>query len=184
MGWKYLQSRRGFGLAWGESTGMDRPEATPPLTSVYLANAEATQAYGQQLAQQLPPGALLLLKGGLGAGKTCLVQGLAAGLGLTEPVTSPTFALAQHYGLAPGSGSGPGGSSSGADPLLIHLDLYRLEQAAAADDLFCQEEEQALASGALMAVEWPERLSFVPAPAWQLSLSQEGEGRRAVLVAP
>jgi len=150
------------------------------LTSVYLANAEATQAYGQQLAQQLPPGALLLLKGGLGAGKTCLVQGLAAGLGLTEPVTSPTFALAQHYGLAPG----PGGSSSGADPLLIHLDLYRLEQAAAADDLFCQEEEQALASGALMAVEWPERLSFVPAPAWQLSLSQEGEGRRAVLVAP
>ncbi|MFZ4804362.1 MAG: tRNA (adenosine(37)-N6)-threonylcarbamoyltransferase complex ATPase subunit type 1 TsaE [Synechococcus lacustris] len=150
------------------------------MTSVYLANAEATQAYGQQLAQQLPPGALLLLKGGLGAGKTCLVQGLAAGLGLTEPVTSPTFALAQHYGLAPG----PGGSSSGADPLLIHLDLYRLEQAAAADDLFCQEEEQALASGALMAVEWPERLSFVPAPAWQLSLSQEGEGRRAVLVAP
>jgi len=188
MGWKYLQSRRGFGLAWGESTGMQRPEATTPLSSnyqtsgqthgVYLANAEATQAYGQQLAQQLPPGALLLLKGNLGAGKTCLVQGLAAGLGLTEPVTSPTFALAQHYGLA------PGGGFSGTDPLLVHLDLYRLEQAAAADDLFCQEEEQALAWGALLAVEWPERLSFVPEGAWQLSLSEEGEGRRAVLVSP
>ena len=178
MGWKYLQSRRGFGLAWGESTGIQRPEATTPLSSVYLANAEATQTFGQQLAQQLPPGALLLLKGDLGAGKTYLVQGLAAGLGLTEPVTSPTFALAQHYGHA------PGGAARGSDPLLVHLDLYRLEQPAAADDLFCQEEEQARAWGALMAVEWPERLSFLPEGAWQLSLSQEGEGRRAVLVSP
>ena len=103
---------------------------------VLLADAAATQALGQELAQHwlaLPPGErpILLLQGDLGAGKTCLTQGLAAGLGIDELITSPTFALAQHY-------SGRAGS-------LVHLDLYRLEQAAAADELFAQEEEEALA---------------------------------------
>ena len=48
----------------------------------------------------------------------------------------------------------------------MHLDLYRLEVAAAADELFAQEEEEAAARGAVLAVEWPERLSFRPATAW------------------
>ena len=74
-------------------------------------------------------------EGPLGAGKTSLVQGLAGALGIQEPITSPTFALAQHY---------PEGT-----PPLVHLDLYRLEQAIAADDLFLQEEEEANAMGAL-----------------------------------
>jgi tRNA threonylcarbamoyladenosine biosynthesis protein TsaE len=121
-----------------------------------LADAAATQALGRELAGQLPPGSILLLLGDLGAGKTCLVQGLARGLGIDEPITSPTFALAQHY-------QGPGGRA------LVHLDLYRLELAAAADELLAQEEE-ALALGALLAVEWPERLSVLPPEAWQVGL--------------
>jgi tRNA threonylcarbamoyladenosine biosynthesis protein TsaE len=129
--------------------------------SVFLADAAATAALGRQLAQRwlaLPAAErpLLLLEGNLGAGKTCLVQGLAAGLGINEPVTSPTFALAQHY---------EGGSGA-----LVHLDLYRLELPAAADELFAQEEEEALALGALLAVEWAGRLSFVPEGAWRLEL--------------
>ena len=107
-----------------------------------LRDAAATQAFGRQLALRLPAGSILLLAGDLGAGKTCLVQGLAAGLGIEEPITSPTFALAQHYPLQPAGG-------------LVHLDLYRLELAAAADELFAQEEEEARALGALLAVEWP-----------------------------
>ena len=122
-----------------------------------LLDATATQALGQELASQLPPGSILLLFGDLGAGKTCLVQGLALGLGIDEPITSPTFALAQHY-------QGNGGRA------LVHLDLYRLELAAAADELLAQEEEEALALGALMAVEWPERLSVLPPEAWQVRL--------------
>ena len=122
-----------------------------------LPDAAATQALGQELAGLLPPGSLLLLLGDLGAGKTCLVQGLAKGLGIDEPITSPTFALAQHY-------QGQGGRA------LVHLDLYRLELAAAADELLAQEEEEALALGAVMAVEWPERLSVVPPEAWQVGL--------------
>ena len=122
-----------------------------------LRDAAATQALGQELAGHLPPGSILLLLGDLGAGKTCLVQGLAKGLGIDEPITSPTFALAQHY-------QGQGGRA------LVHLDLYRLELAAAADELLAQEEEEALALGAVMAVEWPERLSVVPPEAWQIRL--------------
>ena len=123
-----------------------------------LRDAAATQAFGRQLARRLPAGSILLLEGDLVAGKTCLEQGLAAGLGIEEPITSPTFALAQHYQLQPAGG-------------LVHLDLYRLELSAAADELFAQEEEEARALGALMAVEWPKRLSRPPAGCWQIQLS-------------
>lgn len=140
----------------------------------HLANPTATRALGMELAQFLPAGALLLLFGDLGAGKTCLVQGLAAGLGIEEPITSPTFALAQHYLLPAGGG-------------LVHLDLYRLELPAAADELFAQEWEEALALGALLAVEWPERLSWLPEDSWQIHLSlaevnDPDAGRMAELV--
>jgi tRNA threonylcarbamoyladenosine biosynthesis protein TsaE len=151
--------------------------------SVLLADAAATAALGRELALQWlqqcsgstePP--ILLLQGDLGAGKTCLVQGIAAGLGIEEAITSPTFALAQHYG----------GQVAGRSTALVHLDLYRLEEASAADELFAQEEEEALELGALMAVEWSERLSFVPEGAWlvQLELVQPDQpeaGRRATL---
>ena len=128
--------------------------------SVQLADAAATQNLGRQLALDwlaLPqPRPILLLEGDLGAGKTSLVQGIALALEIDEPITSPTFALAQHY--------------QGQAAALVHLDLYRLEQSASADELFCQEEEEAQALGALMAVEWPGRLSFKPKGAWALQL--------------
>lgn len=179
------------------------------IEKVWLADAADTADLGQRLARELagagpgapwgpgwagasqadPPGSgqpgggpepapfqppILLLSGGLGAGKTCLVQGLAAELGINEAITSPTFALAQHY-----QGQGSAGVTA-----LVHLDLYRLELAAAADDLFAQEEEEAAALGALLAVEWPERLGFWPQGAWQVELQLEGEGRLALIRRP
>jgi len=155
--------------------------------SVFLADAAATQALGQALAQEwlacsradtggATPPPILLLQGDLGAGKTCLVQGLAAGLGIDEPITSPTFALAQHYL----------GRVHKRRTALVHLDLYRLEHASAADELFAQEEEEALGLGALMAVEWSERLSIAVEGCWAISLrlveaSQPAAGRYAVI---
>ena len=128
--------------------------------SVQLGDTAATQDLGRRLALDwlaLPqPKPILLLEGDLGAGKTSLVQGIAQGLGIDEPITSPTFALAQHY--------------QGQAGALVHLDLYRLGHSASADELFCQEEEEAQALGALMAVEWPGRLSFRPEEAWILHL--------------
>jgi tRNA threonylcarbamoyladenosine biosynthesis protein TsaE len=155
----------------------------------HLADAAATRELGRRLAERLSAGrtaapagpggaggaALLLLRGELGAGKTCLVQGLAEGLGIEEPITSPTFALAQHYD----TGSGPCAGAAA----LVHLDLYRLEQPAAADELFAQEEEEARAMGAVLAVEWPERLSFLPEGAWEVRLEIVGEERLARITA-
>jgi tRNA threonylcarbamoyladenosine biosynthesis protein TsaE len=153
--------------------------------SVVLANAAATAALGAELAGlwlQLPSAAnaqILLLEGNLGAGKTSLVQGIAAALGIEEPITSPSFALAQHYS----------GSCRGRSTALVHLDLYRLEQPAAAEELFAQEEEEAQALGALMAVEWPGRLPVEPKGAWRVELQlldplEPEAGRRAVLRLP
>ena len=103
---------------------------------------------------------ILLLTGDLGTGKTTLVKGIGHSLGICDPITSPSFALAQHYF----------GAATTQLPTLIHLDLYRLENSYSADELFAQEEEEAIANGALMAVEWPERLSFFPKHAWEIKL--------------
>ena len=81
-----------------------------------------------------------MLHGNLGAGKTAFVRGLAAGLGANpDDVSSPTFVLIQHY--------------KGRTPL-VHVDLYRLDTGAAIDDLGLEE----LASGAVVAIEWADRL--------------------------
>ena len=148
----------------------------------HLTDAEATRALGRELALRLQadcrPGQapLLLLQGQLGAGKTCLVQGLAEALGIAEPITSPTFALAQHY------------DAPGATPL-VHLDLYRLDQPAAAEELLAQEEEEAMAQGAVLAVEWPERLRRLPADGWRVHLElsdpdHPDAGRLATVIPP
>ena len=144
-----------------------------------LPDAQATQAYGRRLAGTLlasgaTGGVVVLLQGPLGAGKTCLVGGLAQALAIGEPVTSPTFALAQHYR----------GQWRNQPCTLVHLDLYRLERPGAADPLFWEEEELAHEQGALLAVEWPERLSQWPQDAWHLQLHMAHQGRLAVLRSP
>lgn len=141
-----------------------RPEAdrTSRVPNRQLPDLAATWALGAELAQRLPAGALVLLCGELGAGKTSLVQGLAVGLGIQETVTSPSFALAHHY---------TGKRANGTATALIHLDLYRIDHPAAADELLAQEMEEALFLGAVMVVEWPERLGEWPSPAWTITLT-------------
>ncbi len=157
-------------------------EPNDAIEVCHLADPAATDALGRRLASRLlaagPGGALLLLRGELGTGKTSLVQGLAAALGIAEPISSPTFALAQHYD----TDAGPDAGSAA----LVHLDLYRLEQGASADELFAQEEEEARSLGAVIAVEWPERLSFRPQGAWEVDLThpESGEGRLARITPP
>ena len=161
MNWNLCRGPEASGSRWGQLTNR----------GIHLPDLEATQALGTELIQQLPAEAILLLQGPLGAGKTSLVQGIALALSIGEPITSPTFALAQHY--------------TDGNPPLIHLDLYRLEQPSTADDLFLQEDEEAKAIGAFMAVEWPERLSLELPEAWQLRLSHTKDGgRHAQLTSP
>jgi tRNA threonylcarbamoyladenosine biosynthesis protein TsaE len=121
---------------------------------VVTRTPEEMRARGRDLARILPPDTVLALHGDLGVGKTTLVQGLAEGLGVTEPVTSPTFNLFTLY--------------EGRDRRLVHLDAYRLEDAAALDALML---EDFLLTPWLLAVEWPERIAaWLPATAWHLEL--------------
>ena len=103
---------------------------------------EETADVARALAGTLQPGAVLLLSGQLGAGKTAFVRGLAAGLGIDpEEVSSPTFTLVHEY--------------RGGRLTLFHADLYRLDKTATED---LGLEERAVAEGVL-AIEWPDRLT-------------------------
>ncbi|KGN38393.1 tRNA (adenosine(37)-N6)-threonylcarbamoyltransferase complex ATPase subunit type 1 TsaE [Knoellia aerolata] len=93
------------------------------MTARVLATAEDTRSFGEGLGAALRPGDLVILTGGLGAGKTTLTQGLAAGLGVRGPITSPTFVIARvHPSLVGG-------------PALVHVDAYRLAGLDELDDL-------------------------------------------------
>jgi tRNA threonylcarbamoyladenosine biosynthesis protein TsaE len=137
-----------------------------------LDKPESTMSFGSTLTKKFPDLSILLLKGPLGAGKTTLVKGIARSLGIKEPITSPTFPLSQHY---------PSGS-----PPLIHIDLYRIEEKSAANEFFLQEEEECQAIGALMVVEWPERLSLPISDAWEgkLEYCSDNKSRLFQLIPP
>ena len=88
-----------------------------------VVDTEAMEAFGRDLGGQLRAGDLVVLTGALGAGKTTLTRGIGAGLGVRGPVQSPTFVLARtHPNLADGAP-------------LVHVDAYRLGDAALVDDL-------------------------------------------------
>jgi len=131
-----------------------------------VTNSEAeTEAAARRLAERLPGGSVVLLFGELGAGKTRFVRGLAAGCGLDpEEVTSATFTLVQSY-------RGP--------KTLHHVDLYRLS-AAEADDLGL--EEMAGDPGAVMAIEWAERLPRAFPGAIEVRIDDLGEDRRRIRI--
>lgn len=103
-------------------------------------NQAQTEDIGARLAQALTGGEVLALYGGLGAGKTAFTRGLARGLGIARPVTSPTFTLLHQYKgrLA-----------------LSHFDVYRLSSAEEAEDIGIDEIMQA---DGVTVIEWPERV--------------------------
>ena len=122
-------------------------------------------AVAGELAATLQPGAVLLLSGNLGAGKTAFVRGLAAGLGVDPgDVSSPTFTLVHEY--------------RGGRLPLYHADLYRLDRAAA-EDLGL---DQAGMDGVL-AVEWPDRLSHALPGAIAVNLGIVDDTTRTVEIA-
>ena len=105
---------------------------------VTVETAAAMRALGRRLAGLLRAGDLVILSGSLGAGKTTLVQGIGAGLGVRGPVTSPTFVIARiHPSLTGG-------------PDLVHADAYRLASPAEVDDL---DLDEAMGSS-VTVVEW------------------------------
>ncbi|MGP8204807.1 MAG: tRNA (adenosine(37)-N6)-threonylcarbamoyltransferase complex ATPase subunit type 1 TsaE [Acidimicrobiales bacterium] len=114
---------------------------SPSATLFALASGpDDMKALGAALAGLLQPGDTVLLGGDLGAGKTTFVQGLAAALGVGEPVTSPTFVLVHSYQTAAGWA-------------LLHADVWRLEQLQEVIDLALPE---LIEDGGAAVVEWGE----------------------------
>ena len=110
------------------------------MTVIHSKSESETEAAGERFARDLPAGTVVALYGGLGAGKTAFVRGMARGMGLSAHVSSPTFTIVNEY--------------LGERPL-IHFDMYRL---SSADELFDIGWEDYLARGAVCAVEWSENV--------------------------
>jgi tRNA threonylcarbamoyladenosine biosynthesis protein TsaE len=105
-----------------------------------LPTAEDTRELGAELAGLVRAGDLVVLVGPLGAGKTALTQGLGAGLGVREPVTSPTFVIARVH--------------TGGRVPLVHVDAYRLGSVADVDDL----DLDVTVASSVTVVEWGQGL--------------------------
>lgn len=114
------------------------------VVTVTTRSDEETEGVGRRLGAALPPGRVVALHGDLGAGKTVLTRGLARGMGIDEPVTSPTFTIVQEYPCPDGR-------------WLYHLDMYRIDGTQSA--LAFGIEEYLFAPGAITVVEWPERIA-------------------------
>ncbi|MGF1539110.1 MAG: tRNA (adenosine(37)-N6)-threonylcarbamoyltransferase complex ATPase subunit type 1 TsaE [Pleurocapsa sp.] len=135
-----------------------------------LKNSQATRHLGYLLGKLLPPGSVILLEGDLGAGKTTLVQGIAKGLEIDEPIVSPTFTLINEY-------------TDGRLPL-YHLDLYRLKPSEV-DSIYPEMYWEGIeVAPGITAIEWQQRLSDKPPQYLYLQLNSIAEsdvGRIAAL---
>jgi tRNA threonylcarbamoyladenosine biosynthesis protein TsaE len=132
--------------------------------TVETSGEAETAAAGQQLAQALRPGDVVLLSGELGAGKTAFVRGVARALGVPdEDVTSPTFTLVQEY--------------RAAGAVLFHVDLYRLSPPEV-EDLGLDE----MMNEGILAIEWPDRWVDPPPLVYDVQIEHRGGDRRLVRI--
>ena len=114
---------------------------TADTRTVLTHSEDETASIGRELGASVDRGAVILLVGDLGAGKTAFTRGLAEGLGIApEDVSSPTFTIIQEY--------------RGGRLPLFHVDLYRLNDPREIDDLGLDE----IAEGGVLVIEWAEKL--------------------------
>lgn len=122
-----------------------------------------TEALGGRLASSLRPGDIVVLAGGLGAGKTLLTRGIATGLGVDEPVTSPSFVLVREY-------------RSGFMPV-VHVDVYRLNSMNEFDDLDVLE----MSKDGVLIIEWGGAIeSALPADHLRIEFDVEDDDCRVL----
>ena len=129
-------------------------------------SAEATELLGRELAGRFKAGDCVALIGGLGAGKTVLVRGLAAGLGVADVslVCSPSYVLVREYP---------------ARMTVYHLDLYRIGSGA---ELAALGMDEMLADGVVL-IEWADRAEeYLPRPRWQITIEITGADTRRLTV--
>jgi tRNA threonylcarbamoyladenosine biosynthesis protein TsaE len=127
----------------------------------YTESAEQTSALGEQFALTLKKGAVVLLKGEMGAGKTVFVKGVAKALGITERITSPTYAYMNDY-----------------DGVLYHYDCYRLSSGEDAEGLGLTDYFYA---DGICIIEWSENIADVlPKNCIEVKIEKIGESQRRI----
>lgn len=127
---------------------------------------EATGLLGQKLAAELSAGGVVVFTGGLGAGKTAFCRGIAAGLGCTDQVHSPTFSIVNVY--------------HGGKVPFAHFDMYRI---STEEDLYAASFYDYVDSGAAVAVEWSENVAqYLEEPYISVDIAVTGENRRTVTI--
>jgi tRNA threonylcarbamoyladenosine biosynthesis protein TsaE len=136
-----------------------------PLFEEIVKDEEATQGLGHSLASLFRAGDVIALYGELGAGKTCLVRGLAEGLGVEKGlVSSPSFSLINEYpGIIP----------------LFHMDCYRLGREEEIQELGLEEYFD---GPGISIIEWAERIRDLPEERLEISISILDESRRRIQI--
>lgn len=130
----------------------------------FITNSpQETEALGQKLGQTLPAGTVIAYRGDLGAGKTAFTRGLARGLGIQDPVTSPTYTIVNEY--------------LGGRVPLFHFDMYRLHSA---DDLFDIGWDDYLERQGICAVEWSENVAEALEDPLVVTICKIGEESRKI----
>jgi tRNA threonylcarbamoyladenosine biosynthesis protein TsaE len=130
---------------------------------ITTASPEETQALGRRLSAFLAPGDVVCFRGNLGAGKTCLIQGICKALGVNEPVVSPSFTLVNEY--------------SGRVNV-AHLDFYRLHGGSEVEQLGFDD---LLDGSRIVLIEWPERAeSFLPGDRLDITMVWKDEFQRDI----
>jgi tRNA threonylcarbamoyladenosine biosynthesis protein TsaE len=153
-------------LADGAAGGRRRGARVLEVYVVETSAPAETEALGAELAGDLRAGDVVLVRGELGTGKTTLVRGAATALGVTHPVTSPTFGIGHRY--------------RGSDLTIAHLDLYRLAGLAEEDPGLLADY---LAPDTIAFVEWPhEHNAELAAAGLRVSLTHQGGDRRRIEV--
>ncbi|MBP5164302.1 MAG: tRNA (adenosine(37)-N6)-threonylcarbamoyltransferase complex ATPase subunit type 1 TsaE [Lachnospiraceae bacterium] len=131
------------------------------------ASPEETEAVAAELAKEVSAGSIYTLSGDLGAGKTVFAKGFAKGLGISSPVTSPTFTLVNEY-------------HEGRLPL-FHFDVYRLGEA---EELYDTGFFDYLSRGGVCLIEWAERVEeIIPKPYFSIVIEKDlsrGEDFRSI----
>jgi len=131
------------------------------------ASPEETILIGKKIAALLSKGSVVALKGDIGSGKTCITKGIAKGLGINENITSPTYTIISEY-------------KNGANPLLFHIDVYRLNNDSDFEDIGGLE---ILNSDGISVIEWSERIpNSLPSDVIIIKMEITGHSSRKILI--
>lgn len=137
------------------------------MLEVRLKNAEDMINFGDIVGRLLKPGNVVCLIGELGSGKTTLVKGISKGMGIIDPVTSPTFTIIKEY-------------TNGLD--LYHVDAYRLEDP---EEILYLGLDEYISSGGVTVIEWADKvLGFLQPDYVKVYIGQELDEVRKVTIVP